>query len=89
MILEHKEYSFFHTKEWAHLLNSSYGYKPVYFCIFNDRKLSSLIPSMRIKSFLTGKRLVSLPFSDVSEPFIEHYDDAERVIRKHDTLLQK
>ena len=80
LILEHEGYSFFHTREWAHLLNFSYGYESVYFCIFDGEKLSSLIPSMRIKSFLTGKQLVSLPFSDVSEPFIEHNDDADELL---------
>jgi hypothetical protein len=56
--------TFFHTTAWARVLSESYGYKPLYFAAIDNGKLAGLIPVMEIKSFLTGKRGVSLPFTD-------------------------
>ena len=60
--------TFFHTSAWARVLSESYGYKPLYFTIIEGGKLAGLIPVMEIKSFLTGKRGVSLPFTDFCPP---------------------
>ncbi len=76
LILEHKVYSFFHSREWAKVLHDSYGYKPVYFSIFNNDKICSLVPAMQISSFITGRRLVSLPFSDFCDPFFHTIEDS-------------
>ncbi len=75
MILQYKEYSFFHSKEWAEVLYESYGYKPVYFSIFHNNKICSLVPAMQISSFITGRRLVSLPFSDFCDPLFNTLED--------------
>jgi len=56
--------SFFHSSAWARVLHESYGYKPVYFASFENGKLASLMPFMEVNSWLTGKRGVSLPFTD-------------------------
>lgn len=60
----------FHTSNWAEVLSESYGYKPLYFCIFDNDSLTGFIPVMEINSFLTGRRGVSLPFSDQVEPLV-------------------
>ena len=60
--------TFFHTTAWARVLSESYGYKPLYFTIIDDGKLAGLIPVMEIESLLTGKRGVSLPFTDFCPP---------------------
>lgn len=70
LILEYPEYSFFHSTEWLKVLQSTYNYKPFYFVVKNKERLTAAVPSMMIESFLTGKRLVSLPFSDYCEPLI-------------------
>ena len=64
MLLAHENASFFHTSAWAKVLSESYSYKPLYFTSIENGKLVSLIPLMEVKSFLTGKRGVSLPFTD-------------------------
>src|SRR3972149_5639837 len=71
LVLSTRGYSFFHSSAWARVLNESYGYKPLYFTLIDDGRLLSLIPCMEIKSILTGKRAVSLPFTDFCEPIIE------------------
>jgi hypothetical protein len=62
--------SFFHTSNWADVLNQAYKYTPVYFTVFGEEKLSAVLPLMEVKSFLTGKRGVSLPFTDYCEPIV-------------------
>ncbi|MGC2423919.1 MAG: peptidoglycan bridge formation glycyltransferase FemA/FemB family protein [Nitrospirota bacterium] len=63
--------SFFHSSTWARVLNESYGYKPVYFAFYNDEGYNALVPFMEISSRITGKRGVSLPFTDYCEPIIQ------------------
>ena len=57
-------HSFFHSSAWARVLEQTYGYKPIYFAKVENGKLSGLLPMMEVDSWLTGKRCVSLPFSD-------------------------
>ena len=85
LVLSHPKYSFFHSSNWARVLAESYNYNPVYFMAVDEKGLAYLIPFMEIKSFITGKRAVSLPFSDYCEPFIaDGYDlqDVMSYIRK-------
>ena len=63
--------SFFHSSGWAKVLAESYGYTPLYFTVLENGKLRALVPMMEVNSFLTGKRGVSLPFTDYCEPIIE------------------
>ena len=68
MLLTADRATFFHTTAWARVLSESYGYKPLYFATIDNGKLAGLIPVMEINSFLTGKRGVSLPFTDICHP---------------------
>jgi hypothetical protein len=61
-------HSFFHTAPWAEVLQKSYHYQPVYFTIREQAAMKALLPVMEVNSFLTGKRGVSLPFTDYCEP---------------------
>lgn len=63
--------SFFHSAAWAKVLKKAYGYTPLYF-VNTDRKLNTVIPMMEVSSFLTGKRAVSLPFTDYCEQLAPH-----------------
>ena len=70
LLLTQPESTFFHSSHWARVLYDTYGYKPLYFTVRDNDKLSALVPVMEIDSFLTGKRGVSLPFTDFCEPII-------------------
>ena len=69
-VLSAKNYSFFHSSHWARVLHESYGYNPLYFATIHNGTMLAVIPCMEIKSVLTGKRGVSLPFTDYCEPII-------------------
>lgn len=71
LLKRNNEASFFHTSEWADVLQKSYGYEPIYFTIHGEDHLQNLLPVMEIQSSLTGKRGVCLPFTDYCEPLAE------------------
>lgn len=59
----------FHTSAWARVIQEAYGYLPQYYVIENDvGQISAALPCYLVKSMLTGKRLVCLPFSDYCCP---------------------
>lgn len=65
-ILNYPNYSFFHGAAWTRVLADTYGFTPFYFAT-ND----ALVPLMEVDSWLTGKRAISLPFTDECEPLGE------------------
>jgi hypothetical protein len=75
LVLASHNYSFFHSSAWARVLSESYRYTPLYFAALEDGKLRALVPLMEVNSILTGKRGVSLPFTDYCEPIIEKASD--------------
>jgi len=56
--------SFFQSVAWATALHETYGHRPAYFCRFNNGCLQELLPTMEVSSLWTGRRGVSLPFTD-------------------------
>ena len=77
LLFQHPDATFFHTQCWARVLSETYGYEPKYFSIFSEDKLCSLIPMMEIKSILTGRRGVSLPFTDYVRPIVYCQDEVQ------------
>ncbi len=61
--------SFFHRSAWARVLHSTYGFSPVYF-VQGTGPSCSLLPCMEVNSWISGRRGVSLPFTDECQPII-------------------
>lgn len=74
--------TFFHTSAWARVLVEAYGYQPCYFAAFAGGRLDGLIPLMEVDSFLTGKRGVSLPFTDTCHPIAGSDDAFQKLLRR-------
>jgi lipid II:glycine glycyltransferase (peptidoglycan interpeptide bridge formation enzyme) len=70
LVLSTPDYSVFHSTEWANVIHSTYKYQPLYFVYKDSEEVNALIPSMIVNSFITGKRIVSLPFSDYCAPLL-------------------
>jgi len=65
----------FHTTAWASALADTYPYQPRYYVAFDDAgKIIAGIPTMLVRSRLTGTRIIGLPFSDFCAPLLQ--DDA-------------
>src|SRR5437660_2858130 len=73
---QHSRASVFHSSTWLAALSRTYGYKPVAFTTSpSGHDLKNAVVFCRVESWLTGRRLVSLPFSDHCEPLVDHEDD--------------
>jgi hypothetical protein len=76
----------FHTSNWARVLRTAYGFKPAYFVAARGSHSRVLLPVMEVDSWLTGKRGVSLPFTDLcpalgDEP--DALDAAQKAVLSH------
>jgi len=58
----------YHAPEWRDAIAATYGYTPFYLGCFDGGRLIGVLPMMEVASWLTGRRLVSLPFSNVCGP---------------------
>jgi hypothetical protein len=62
----------FHSRPWLEALRRSYGHESIAYTTSPEAtKLANGIVFCRINSWLTGCRLVSLPFSDHAEPLTD------------------
>jgi CelD/BcsL family acetyltransferase involved in cellulose biosynthesis len=76
----HPRGSVFHTTQWLEALRRTYGYEPVaYTTTPPARELSNGVVFCLIRSWLSGSRLVSLPFSDHCEPLASSGELAELI----------
>ena len=73
--------SVFHSSGWLRALQLSYGYEPVAYTLSSPRsELANAVIFSRIRSWATGRRLVSLPFSDHCEPLVDGDVDAAEIL---------
>lgn len=69
----HPRTSVFHSQAWLNALRRTYGYEPVVFTTAaSGEQLRNGLVFCRIQNWLTGKRMVSLPFSDHCEPLVDN-----------------
>lgn len=77
----HPSASIFHTPAWLEALRRTYGYTSTVLTTSPPRsELSSGLVHCRVDSWLTGKRLVSLPFSDHCEPLVDSGEDLHSLL---------
>lgn len=78
----HPRASIFHTTHWLDAIRRTYDYRPVVFTTSAPtEQLRNGIVFFQIKSWLTGQRLVSLPFSDHADPLFESANEFYFVAR--------
>jgi hypothetical protein len=78
---KHPQASTFHTRGWLEALQRTYGYRPIAFTTSQPgSELSNGLPFCRINTWLSGRRLVSLPFSDHCGPLVNSTGDLGLVL---------
>jgi len=88
LVEQHPNASLFHTPEWLRALQATYAYEPVGFTDADpEQPLRSALLFCRVRSWMTGPRLVSLPFSDHCEPLVESRDTLGRMLDVLQTRL--
>jgi hypothetical protein len=76
LLAAHSDAWFFHGTAWAWVLRETYGHLPVYAARFDGGQMRSLLPLMEVSSPWTGRRGVSLPFTDFCYPLKSKGQDA-------------
>jgi hypothetical protein len=72
----------FHAPAWVEALQRTYGYDPIVFTTTPpDERLSNGMLACRVRSWLTGRRVVSVPFADHCEPLVDVQEDREAIIQ--------
>jgi hypothetical protein len=73
----HPRASAFHQRGWIEALTRTYGYEPFVLTTSSpDKPLNDGIVLCRVSSWITGTRLVSLPFSDHCEPLLDNLSES-------------
>jgi GNAT acetyltransferase-like protein len=76
----HTSASIFHTQDWLEALRLTYGFEPVVLTTSPpEAELTNGIVFCRVSSWLTGRRLVSLPFVDHCEPLLGNAEDGNEL----------
>ena len=87
LVARHPSASAFHRRGWLEALKQTYGYKPfVLTSAAPGECLTDGIVACRITSWLTGTRLVSLPFADHCEPL---FDDSGAKLLLSNRLVEE
>ncbi|MGI0084456.1 MAG: lipid II:glycine glycyltransferase FemX, partial [Nitrososphaerales archaeon] len=74
--------SVFHSRQWLEALRRTYGYESIAYTTSSPAEaLRNGIVFCKVDSWLTGRRLVSLPFSDHCQPLVQDPNDC-RVLAK-------
>lgn len=88
LVQAHPSASVFHTAGWLAALRQTYSYEPVVFTTSSpSSELKDGLAFCYVRSWLTGKRLVSLPFSDHCEPLYESAEGLDFLVRYLRTAL--
>ena len=78
----HPQSSIFHTSAWLRALQLTYGYEPLVCTTTSPgNPLRNALVFCWVKSWLTGSRLVSLPFSDHCQPLVDDSDSLLAILR--------
>lgn len=78
LVASHPRASAFHERGWLEALARTYGYEPfVLTSASAGEPLRDGIVLCRVASWITGTRLVSLPFADHCEPLLQAPDDGK------------
>ena len=83
LVESHPRSSVFHTTKWLTALQNVYGYEPGAVTTSPPEvRLTNGLVFCRIKSWLTGRRFVSLPFSDHCEALVDSPDQLDAMLMR-------
>jgi hypothetical protein len=72
LVLAHPAASVFHTSSWLEALRRTYGYEPILYTTSSPgAAIVDGVLFCRITSWMTGRRMVSVPFADHCEPLVD------------------
>jgi hypothetical protein len=81
LVSSHPGFSFFHSAAWAKVLCDTYGHKPISLLLCKSGEPIALVPLLEVSSPFTGRRGVSLPFTDFCDPLFFPGCDSNIVLK--------
>jgi serine/alanine adding enzyme len=89
-IQNHPEGTYYHLPQWQEVIKESLNHKPFYLFAKNgEGKMCGILPLFQIRSILTGKRLVSLPFSHTCGPIADSEDTIKVLVDRAKSLCDE
>lgn len=87
-VARHPRGGVYHSTQWLNALHTAYGYRPlVLTSSAPGAELVSALVFCRIESWLTGRRLVSLPFSDHCEPLFSDMENLSNLVHGAEEIV--
>lgn len=88
-IERHPRASIFHSPGWLEALRRAYGYEPVVYTTTPPKsELRDGLVACRVNSWLTGRRLVSVPFADHCDLLVEEAEDRRELVEHVQGVVQ-
>lgn len=81
-----------HLSGWKKVLEESFTHMKGYYFVLSDNpgeNIEAALPIFEVKSWLTGKRLVSMPFATLCDPLISTTDDMNELLQAVMKLSEK
>lgn len=79
-----------HLSGWKEVLESSFSHmKGFYPVILEGPRIKAALPVFEVNSWLTGRRLVSIPFASLCDPLVASSDELEELFSSVLSLLRK
>ncbi|HZR58763.1 MAG TPA: GNAT family N-acetyltransferase [Terriglobales bacterium] len=81
LVQRHGHGSVFHSPNWLAALQHVYGYEPLAISTSSPtQELTNGLVYCRVKSWLTGPRLVSVPFSDHCDALVDNSEELDSLV---------
>jgi CelD/BcsL family acetyltransferase involved in cellulose biosynthesis len=81
--------TFFHRAAWVRVLQIAYGFSPSFLVTKTDGKVSGVLPLVAVNSWLTGRRGISLPFTDECGLLAADDETRRQLLNELQVLAQK
>jgi hypothetical protein len=81
-----------HLSGWKTVLEQSFPHMKGHYLVLKDQEndtIRAALPVFEVKSLLTGKRLVSMPFATLSDPLISTKDDMVHLLEAAISLVRE
>jgi CelD/BcsL family acetyltransferase involved in cellulose biosynthesis len=90
LVQKHPRSSVFHSVEWLEALRRTYGYEPMVVTTSpSGGELQNGLVFCEVNSWLTGRRLVSVPFSDHCDPLVDGVDETDALLSALEGRLRR
>jgi FemAB-related protein (PEP-CTERM system-associated) len=81
--------TFFHRAAWAGVIERAFGHATHYACVEQDGAITGVLPLARVRTWLFGDRLVSVPFCVYGGPLAVDAESHAALVAHAEALLKR